>query len=144
MYRGPVLFPPYSFASLSVTLICPTEISFGCTPCVAKNFNTVLLSASLFANTCGRSFPASLKLTGQIAISDFTVLSTSPFTVTYRSASLMSLISDPSTHPPTTNPSSKQTPTTAAGTNNEDRSVSKRKPSIYNSSRMQYPVAHVN
>jgi hypothetical protein len=50
--------------------------------------------------------------------------------VTYRSASRMSLISDPNTHPPTTNPSSKQTPTTAAGTNNEDRSVSNRKPSL--------------
>src|SRR5271168_5274098 len=42
----------------------------------------------------------------------------------------MSLISDPSTHPPATNPTSKQTPTTAAEANNEDRSVSNRKPSI--------------
>ena len=32
------------------------------------------------------------------------------------------------THPPTTSPSNKQTPTTAAGANKEDRSVSNRKP----------------
>src|SRR5882757_6140119 len=126
MYRGPVTFPPYSLASLSVTWICPTEISFGVTPCAVKNFSTISLSVWLFANTCDRSFPVSLKLTGQIAISDLTVLSTSPFTVTYRSASLMSLICDPSNHPPSTNPSSKHPPRTTAGANGlAERSVSK-------------------
>src|SRR6185312_956808 len=119
------LLPPYSFASLSVTWICPTVISARVIPCSAKNFNTAALSASLLANTAGSSFPASLNVTGHTALSDFTVRSTRPLTVTYRSASLIALICDPSAHPPSTRPSSRQTPRTAAGASGlTDRSVS--------------------